>query len=188
MWPFRNSKTARRESVVRFALDAATLAFGPYLARGRLVRAMQSDAYVLGYVLARLRGLTAYASADARLPAEAGALSELVLSTFFGPDAPDAVGRADHIATGAERERYLAGANDGQAQCDYLFGTREVREHPHYCAALQRERSAAAAMPGNAFNGSAAAIAHHLEHFTFAAYFEREHPLAAAAHACPSAA
>lgn len=188
MWPFRNSKTARRENVVRFVLDAATLAFGRYLAGGRLVRAMQLDAFVLGYVLARLRGLAAYASADARLPDEAAALSELALSTFFGHDACNLALQAESAAAGAERERYLAGASDGQAQCDYLFGARDVREHPLYPAASQRERSAAAAMPGNTFNGSAAAIAHHLEYFTFEAYFDREHPLTAPAHVCPSVA
>jgi hypothetical protein len=185
MWPFANSKTARRESVVRFALDAATLAFGAYLAGGRLARAMQSDAYVRGYVLARLQGLTHHAAVDARIAAETAALSRLVHCAFFGADAcmPTAA-----PFTSAERERWLAGTDDGARHCGYLFGTRDVREHPRYADALQRERSAAAAMPGNRFNGCDAAVAHHLEHFTFAAYFEREHPLIPAPRICSSAA
>jgi len=186
MWPLWNSKAARRENVVRFAFDAATLAFGALLADDRLVRAMRNDAYVLGYVLARLRGLTNAAAADARLGNESAALNERVLCAFFG-EAAAALSAAAAVQP-SERARHLAGASDGFAQCDYLFGARDVREHPYYPEALLRERAAAAAMPGNRFNGTSAAIAHHLEHFTFMRYVEHHHPPVVPARACSSAA
>ena len=187
MWPFGNSKAARRASVVRFALDAATLAFGAWLADGRLVRAMQSDPYVLGYVVARLQGLVRHAAGDAGLGGEAAALGALAQRALFG-DAADAVLAAATPSDGVGHERWMAGTDDGRAQCAYLFGALDVRDHPRYADAAQRERSAAAAMPDNRFNGSDAAVAHHLEHFTFAAYFERNHPLAAASGVCNSVA
>ena len=188
MWPFGNSKAARRESVVRFALDAATLAFGAYLADGRLARAMQSDAYVRGYVLARLRGLTRHAAIDARIGTESAALEPLVQRAFFGAEADAVFADTAMPLNPAEHGRWQAGTDDGILQCDYLFGARDVREHPRYAEAAQRERSAAAAMPDNRFNGCDAAVAHHLEHFTFAAYFECEHPLNPATRICNSAA
>lgn len=188
MWPFGNSKTARRESVVQFALDAATLSFGTWLADGRLVRAMQADPYVLGYVLTRLQGLVRHAAIDAKLADESATLGELALHAFFGTAAQLLPAAAAAPVQAAGRERWLAGIQDGSAQCEYLFGVRAVRDHPHYADAAARERLAAAAMPANRFNGSDAAVAHHLEHVTFAAYFEREHPPIPAAHACSSAA
>lgn len=180
MWPFRQSKTARRERVVQFALDATTLSFGDYMAGRQLVQAMHADPYLLGYLLVRLQGMTRYACLDAHLSDEAGALAKLVLVGFFGADCAALLARAETVTNGAPpaRERYFAGANDAQIQCDYLFGAREVSEHPRYAEAVRRERSAAAAMPGNRFNGTPAAIAHHLERCTFPEYLARAQPCA----------
>ena len=159
-----------RADVRRFAFDAAVLAFREIIPHAQLVRAMQADAYVLGYVLARLAGLITHACADAGLQIDTDALCEAVQRDFLGANAPILLAQAAILAGDTE---YRAGRRDGQEQCDFLFGKRDVRAHPRYADAVALERMVSALRPGTRFRGADVAVAQQLEKYTFGVYLLR---------------
>jgi hypothetical protein len=173
MWWIAKRRKCR--DATQFVVDASRLAFARYLPDGRLARAMHADPYVLGYVVARLHGMAQRACEAAGIAAEVPQIVDAAGKILFG-----ACYRAlrDTMLCAAllpEDGAYGEGLRDGRTQCDYLFGARDVTQHPRY-------RDAAAGTPERMdasvpawFAGSAAQVAQHLEVFTFGRYFEHRY-------------
>ena len=169
-----DKRSQQREDVLRFVVDAADLAFTPILDVDALACVMCADPYVLGYVVARLFDLTAYACAEKNLQRHRKALMEEATQRFLKAQYPSV---CDAVANLREthRPRYLQGAADGQRHCEYLFGERDVRQHPNYRDATARESSNAERMPGRRYSGSSEAVAHEVEYFTLRSYLIVHH-------------
>ena len=168
--------------VIQFVVDAADIAFTPILPVDSLADAMCADPYVLGYVVARLLGLTACACASSNHSADYQKLMEQAAQRFLGAHYQRACSSMAALDE-ARQDRYRHGFANGQLHCEYLFGTRDIRQHADYRVAVARERVRSTAMPGRRFSGSASAIAHELEQFTFGRYLRTHH-----AHRMPDAA
>lgn len=176
MWHFLRSRERRRGEAVDLVVDAMRLAFGDSLASGRLARAMRSDDYVCGYVVARLHALVDGACRRTRADARREEIFDQAARRFFGADHAALRSRVARPANAGTCAAWVEGTRDGQAQSDYLFGRRDVREHPAFAEAVAIERASAALFPRNRCNGSDAAIAQHIEMLTFGGYLRSRHP------------